>query len=205
MEFIELIQAAPVAAFIFLITIATSLVAWYQDDTLLSRFIFSPTRIHFHKEYHRFFTSGLIHADGMHLFFNMFSFYIFGFELESRIGHWQFGVLYIFSLFLSHLPSYFQNRTNHAYLALGASGAISALVFSFIFIDPFNKFYYFFIPLDAWLFGILYVIYSYYGDKQQFDNIGHSAHLYGALSGLVLTPILFPESIKYWMAFLNLN
>ena len=131
----------------------------------------------------------------MHLIFNMFSYYYFAFNLEATIGHWQFGLLYVLSLILSDLPTIFKHKNDYGYRCLGASGAVSAVIFSSILYHPVDSSIgIMFIPIGipAVIFGVLYLIYCSYASKHARDNVNHDAHLFGALSGLVITIILDP-------------
>jgi len=195
-----LVHHAPVAFFIFLITIATSLIAMFQDQRIYDTFIFNPYQINKKGEYYRFITHGLIHGDFTHLFFNMFSFYFFAFTLEVYIGHWQFAVLYIGSLILSDLQTFREHKNNPHYNSLGASGAISAVIFAFILFQPTASIYLFFIKFPAWAYGLFYLVYSWYMAKNDtMTNIGHSAHFYGAISGLLIMAIIDPEVVQYFV------
>ena len=184
----------PVASFIFAITIATSLWAFY-NDTLYANLILHPATVSKGQRVYTVITSGMIHADYMHLFFNMLSYFFFAFQLEPVLGHWQFGVLYVVSLILSDLPTVYKHRNDDWYHSLGASGAVSAVIFSAILYHPFDSMYVMFLPIPIYsiIFGILYLIYCNYASKRAADNINHDAHMFGALSGLLLTIILHPH------------
>jgi membrane associated rhomboid family serine protease len=196
----QIVMAAPVASFIFAITIATSLWAFY-NDTLYANLILHPASVSKGQRVYTVITSGMIHADYMHLFFNMLSYYFFAFTLEAGtpstpgLGHWQFGVLYVVSLILSDLPTVYKHRNDDWYHSLGASGAVSAVVFSAILYHPFDSLYVMFIPIPIYsiVYGALYLIYCNYASKRATDNINHDAHMFGALSGLLLTIILHPH------------
>jgi len=185
---IEIFLAAPVASIIFVITLATSLMA-FSNENIYGNFILNPYGVSRGQRVYTVITSGLIHKDWNHLFFNMLSYYFFAFMLEDRLGHWQFGVLYVLSLILSDLPSIQKHKDDIWYNSLGASGAISAVVFSFIMFSPTAKMGLIFIPIPipAWIFGILYLVYCHFASKHARDNVNHDAHLYGALSGIVIT------------------
>jgi membrane associated rhomboid family serine protease len=130
----------------------------------------------------------------------MFSYFFFAFELERRLGHWQFGLLYIVSLVLSDLPSVAKHKNDLWYRSLGASGAISAVVFGYIMFNPLNSMYLMLIPIPipAIIFGVLYLVYCSYASKRGQDNINHDAHLFGALSGILITAILVPQVVPYF-------
>jgi membrane associated rhomboid family serine protease len=184
---------APVASVIFAITLITSLIAFYNHN-LLGKMMLHPYSVSRGKGLYTLITSGLIHRDTMHLLFNMLSYYFFAFQLEMVIGHWQFGLLYIVSLVLSDMPSVLKNKENYSYYSLGASGAISAVIFGAILYFPLAKMGLLILPIliPAYVFGILYLIYCTYASKYSRDNINHDAHLYGALSGLMITILLNP-------------
>jgi membrane associated rhomboid family serine protease len=185
---IETFLMAPVASIIFVITLATSLMA-FSNHNIYGNFILNPYGVSRGQRVYTVITSGLIHKDWNHLFFNMLSYYFFAFMLEGLIGHWQFGVLYVLSLILSDLPSIQKHKEDIWYNSLGASGAISAVVFSFIMFAPTAKMSLLFlpIPMPAWVFGGLYLVYCHFASKHARDNVNHDAHLYGALSGIVIT------------------
>jgi len=192
--------AAPVACIIFAVTIAVSLFAFYNDD-LYTRFILQPYNVSRGKYLYTLITSGFIHADWMHLLFNMMTFYFFAFNLESTIGHWQFGLLYGLSLILSDIPSVVKHKNDFWYRSLGASGAISAVVFSAILFRPLDGMSLMFLPISipAVLFGVLYLVYCSYASKKGIGNINHDAHFFGALSGVLITIILVPQVVPYFL------
>jgi membrane associated rhomboid family serine protease len=185
---IETFLAAPVASMIFVLTLATSLLA-FSNSNIYGNLILNPYGVSRGQRVYTVITSGLIHKDWNHLFFNMLSYYFFAFMLEGLLGHWQFGVLYFLSLILSDLPSIQKHKEDIWYNSLGASGAISAVVFSFIMFAPRAEMSLMFlpIPMPAWVFGGLYLIYCHFASKHARDNVNHDAHLYGALSGVVIT------------------
>jgi len=191
MEIKDIIMAAPVASLIFAITLLTSLWAFY-DDNAYANMILHPYSVSRGQRVYTVITSGLIHNDFMHLFFNLFSYYFFAFQLEPVLGHWQFGLLYVASLILSDLPTVYKHKNDDWYHSLGASGAVSAVIFSYILFDPISKMYLMFIPIGipAVLFGALYLVYCNYASKHARDNVNHDAHMFGALSGLLITIML---------------
>ncbi|WP_158825725.1 rhomboid family intramembrane serine protease [Mucilaginibacter lacusdianchii] len=202
----ELLIAAPVASVIFVITIISSLFA-FSNENALSQMILHPYSVSRGKRVWTIITSGLIHGDWMHLIFNMFSYFFFAFQLEIRLGHWQFGVLYIVSLILSDLPSVFKHKEDYRYYSLGASGAISAVVFGIILFDPMMEIQIFPIPfpIRAILYGPLYLAYCIYASRQNRDNINHDAHFYGALAGIMLTLLLHPGVVREFFHGLGLS
>jgi len=195
----QYLAIAPVASFIFVITILTSLLAFYNED-LYGKMMLHPYSVSKGKYVYTVITSGLIHKDWMHLLFNMLSFFFFAFQLESIIGHWQFALLYTLSLVLSDMPSVYKHKGDFWYHSLGASGAISAVIFSFILFQPMTKMMIMPIPvpIPAIIFGVLYLVYCTYASKYSQDAINHDAHLFGALSGLMITIALYPKVIPFF-------
>ncbi|MDB5153384.1 MAG: rhomboid family intrarane serine protease [Mucilaginibacter sp.] len=190
---------APVASVIFAITIIVSLIA-FSNDGLYDKLILHPYNVSRGKNVYTLITSGFIHADWMHLIFNMLSYFFFAFQLEATLGHWQFALLYMLSMILSDLPSVAKHKNDVWYRSLGASGAISAVVFGAILFNPLTKIMILIlpIPIPAVLFGVLYLIYCSYGSKRGQDNINHDAHLFGALSGIMITVLLVPQVVPYF-------
>lgn len=196
----EYLLQAPVASAIFALTIATTLYA-FSDDNAYRNMALHPYSVYRGKQTWTLFTSGLIHVDWAHLLFNMFSYFFFAFDLERILGHWQFAVLYIASLLLSDLPSVFKHKDEYRYYSLGASGAISAVVFSSILFSPLSAIQIFPIPfgIPAIIYGVLYLIYCVYASRTSHDTVNHDAHFYGALSGLVITVLLNHEAINFFL------
>lgn len=195
----QYLTVAPVASVIFAITILISLIVFYNEE-LYNKLILQPYNVSRGKQVYTLITSGFIHADWMHLIFNMMTFYFFAFNLERIIGHWQFALLYMVSMVLADLPSVAKHKNDLWYRSLGASGAISAVVFSAILFDPLAKMGLIFLPImiPAVLFGVLYLVYCTYASKQGQGNINHDAHLFGALSGVFITVILVPQVVPYF-------
>ncbi|RDC54411.1 rhomboid family intramembrane serine protease [Pedobacter chinensis] len=200
----EYLNTAPVASIIFVFTVVTSLYAFY-DHSIYGKFMLHPFSVAKGQNVYTLITSGLIHADWMHLFFNMFTFYAFAFTLEQLMGSWQFGLLYFLALILSDLPTLFRHKNDFHYNSLGASGAISAVLFSYILFKPMSKLYIMFIPIGipAVAFGGLYLIYCAYASKNSRDNINHDAHFFGALTGLIFTVIFVPGIIPHFISILT--
>lgn len=194
---------APVASLIFLFTLVTSIYT-FSNTQMYGKLMLHPYSVYRGKNIYTIFTSGLIHLDWGHLFFNMMTFYFFAFSLETIIGHWQFAVLYIVSLALSDLPSILKHKNNFGYNSLGASGAISAVLFSFILFNPKATLLVFFIPMNAVIFGVVYLLYSAYASKQS-STINHDAHFFGALAGIIITIILYPQVIPYFLRQLGIG
>ena len=189
---IQLFFAAPVASCIFVITILTSIMA-FRDGDLKYRFMLNPPRVFEQKDWKPWFTSGLIHSDWWHLVFNMLAFYFFAFVLELSIGHWQFAVLYILSLLAGSLPSLVRHKDDKHYYTLGASGAISGVVFAAIMLNPDAKIGLILLPaFPGWIFALLFVAYSLYASMRGRGKINHDGHLFGAIGGILSLILLHP-------------
>jgi len=185
-----------------IIVIITSLVSIgaFSNQKLLNDLIFYPPSVKA-GQWYRFFSCGLIHADAGHLIFNMLALYLFGagqnktgveyifIALFGNNGKWIFLLMYLLALGVSLLPTYLKNINNYNYRSLGASGAVSAVVFAKILFDPINGIGLFFIPIyiAGFLFAIIYLFVSSWLDRKGGDNINHSAHIFGAIFGLAFT------------------
>ena len=159
------------------------------------RYIFSPTRILWDRQYYRLLSCGFLHLNWMHLFFNMLSLYSVGFAIELAFGIHVFLIIYLGSIVGGSLLSLYLHRNHHSYLALGASGGVCGIIFAFIFLFPGATMGFFFIPLPGWLFAILFILISFFGLRRQLGNIGHDAHLGGAIIGLLITTALRPSIV----------
>ncbi|HJU46014.1 MAG TPA: rhomboid family intramembrane serine protease, partial [Chitinophagaceae bacterium] len=185
------------------IIIITSVISFaaFNNRKITDDLIFWPAQAASRRQYYRFFTCGLIHADLMHLLFNMLSFYSIGEYAELRLfksphlfgesGKLMYLLLYISAIAVSVIPDYFKHRDNYSYRALGASGAVSAVVFAFILLEPSIKLYIFFIPVPvpAYLYGLVFLLLSLYLSRKGTGNIGHLAHFSGAIYGILFTII----------------
>lgn len=154
--------------------------------------LFWPYRVLKQREYYRFLTGGFLHADLMHLIFNLFTLYFFGRNLEWVFiqgdlgGVPAFFLFYGLALVVSDLPSYIKHRHNSSFRSLGASGAVSAVVFATILFSPWEKIYLFgALGIPAALYAVLFVAYSIYMGKRGQDGINHDAHLWGGVFGLI--------------------
>jgi len=191
-----------------IIIIITGLVSFtaFTNNKVMNDFIFYPPAVTYDKQWYRFLTCGLIHADMLHLFFNMYALYMFGDYVEKSFilvfhekGKLLFLLLYITSLFACLLPTYFKHKTDDYYRSLGASGAVSAVIFAFILLNPLSGLRLFGLrqlELPAFIFGFLYLVISSILDKRGGGNINHSAHIFGALYGiafLIATSYLFSD------------
>ncbi len=142
----------------------------------------------------RILSSGFLHVDLTHLLFNMLTLYFFAPLVLAYLGNWTFMIIYMGSLIFGNLLTYIFNKNHYSYRAVGASGAVTGVLYSAILLQPDMMLGLFFvIPIPAYLFGILYLLYSIYGMKAQNDNIGHSAHFGGAVGGYIITLIEQPQ------------
>jgi membrane associated rhomboid family serine protease len=182
------------ALLIFAATIVASLVALYASPRLLERCLFRPYWLVRKQQWDTLVTSGFVHADVPHLVFNMMTFWFFAFQLERRIGGGAFAVLYFASLVLSEVGTWYKHRDDPQYASLGASGAITAVLFANIVYFPSQSLFIFPIPvpIPAPLFAVGYVAYSWYSARQPRGHVNHDAHLGGALFGLLFVLLTDP-------------
>lgn len=188
-----------ITTIIIVITVLISLRA-FKDDGLMNRLIFNPPRVQ-QGEWHRLFTYGLVHADFAHLIFNMFTFYLFGSEVErvcklalgETVGAICYVLLYITAILVSIIPTYLKHKNNARYFGLGASGAVCAVIFAYVLVNPMNFMGILFIPimLPAFLFGLLFLLISLSLDKKQAGGINHSAHIWGGIYGILFMIVTF--------------
>src|SRR5688500_14228784 len=182
-----------------IIVAATSIISFmaFSNQNLLDKFIFYPPAVR-RGQFYRFFSCGLIHADWGHLIFNMLALYMFGEIVEQRYvevfgpaGNLIYLAMYVVALAVSVIPTYINNKDNYHYRSLGASGAVSAVIFAGILFEPLVGIGLFFIPvyLAGFLFGIIYLLVSGWLDKKGGGNINHSAYIFGALFGIGFTII----------------
>lgn len=186
---------------ITLIIILSNLLVSYKgftDKSFFSGNLFEIDKILIHKEYKRLITSGFLHTGWIHFIFNMVSLYVFSEGLEEYVGSIHYLIIYIASLAGGNLLSLFIHRNHGDYSAVGASGAVCGIIFASIALFPGMEIGFFGIPyfIPAWIYGILFVLFSIYGIKAKKDNIGHEAHLGGALVGLLTAIILYPSSLS---------
>ena len=198
------LQDAPAALSIFFITLGISLYTMFGNQSWYDKLLLSPYKFVHENKWYTLLTSGFIHADTFHLFFNMMTFYFFAFRIEETVGSIEFLIIYLGSIVFSDISSILKNKNNPDYRSLGASGGIAGILFSYILFYPSSKISIMFIPIGipAPIFAVLYLAYCYYASKNAQDYINHEAHLWGALSGLVLTAILIPNSILYFIKFI---
>lgn len=182
----------PITLILIAINVIVSMIGFSNPD-FLNKYLFWPYRQARENQQYRFITSGFLHADWMHLIFNMFTLYFFGQAIEMLFQGYGLGgklsyiLLYMIGLVVASIPSYLKHKNNYGFRALGASGAVSAVVFASVLFNPWGKLYVFFIPMPAIVFAVLYIWYCVYMAKRGGDNINHDAHLWGSLFGLLFT------------------
>ena len=183
----------------FAIIAVTVLVSWlaFERPRLLDRLILWPPAIDRQRQYDRLLTHGFVHADWMHLLFNMITLYFFGRAIEGELARYTgpigYVLFYLSAILVAILPSYLRHRHDPRYRSLGASGAVSAVLFAYILFDPWTLIFVFFVPLPAILYAVLYVGYSIWMDKRGGDNVNHSAHLSGAAYGVLFMLLMEPR------------
>lgn len=193
---------APVTFFLIGITCLVSWMA-FNNRKLMDRLILWPPAIDKHRQYDRLVTYGFIHGDFMHLLFNMITLFFFGQQIEQLMarvmGVWVYPLFYLSALVVSILPTYLKNQKNPNYLSLGASGAVSAVLFAFVLLAPWSTIGVMFIPMPAIVFAVLYVGYSIWMDRRGGDRINHSAHLAGAAYGVLFMAIMEPRVLGIFL------
>lgn len=179
---------------IIAITVLISVKA-FSDNGLLDKFILWPRRMQSNpQEYYRLVSYGCIHADWNHLLFNMVSLYFIGKNVEEILG-FGYLILYYTALIVSALPSFLKNRNNSFYRSLGASGAVSAVLFFFIYYEPWSTLRIMFIPVDIYcaVYGVVYLAIEIYMSKRGSGNVNHDAHIWGAVYGLFYAFLVDPS------------
>jgi len=211
-------------SFVALIVIGINvLISWkgFNNLSFFDKYKFQVGSILHRKEHYRIISSGFLHVDFMHLFFNMFALYIFSdliidfysspkamffgdySMINKNLGYGMFLLIYMASVIGGNLLALFMHKNENYYSAVGASGGVSGILFAAIAAFPELELRLFFmLPIPAWIFGILYLGYSVYGMKNNIGNIGHSAHLGGAIVGLIGTIIYFPDLLEYNLLYI---
>ncbi|MDZ4667601.1 MAG: rhomboid family intramembrane serine protease [bacterium] len=191
---------------IIVITAILSIQA-FSNTQLMNKLIFNPYTIKNRKQYLRFLSSGFLHADWMHLLINMFVLFSFGKVVEHYYAYFfgsastfMYVLLYLSSIVAANASTYYRQQNNPSYNALGASGAVSAVVFASILFQPTAKIYlYGIIGIPGYIGGILYLVYSQYASQKNNDNVNHEAHLYGAIYGILFTLVFKPAVFKFFL------
>ncbi len=192
---------------ILLITLGLSLYGLLFNPSFLEACMLHPYSIYRKSKIYTLLSSGFVHANFGHLLFNMLTFYFFSFILERvYIGTVSFWILYLAGVLLCDLPTLIKNRNNPGYYSLGASGAISAVLFCWIIYNPTSHISLMIIPfgIPAFVFGPIYLIYCTIASDRQWNNVNHDAHFYGAITGIVFAFILnYQEAIHLFPKILN--
>lgn len=180
----------------------------FQDQSTFRRLMHHPYTESQEGEYYRLLSSGFVHGSLMHLLLNMYVLYEFGSVVErlylSQLGdtggRFAFVVLYLVTIVAANIPTHFKHREDRSYAAIGASGAVSGILFAYVLFYPWSMLgIMFVIPCPAIVFAVLYLVYSSWASKNSNDNIGHDAHFYGAIFGLVLTIVLMPDQVPVFV------
>jgi membrane associated rhomboid family serine protease len=192
----------------YVLIAVTALVSYlaFNNARLMDRLILWPPAIDRHRQYDRLVTHGFIHADMTHLLFNKITLFFFGRAVEQvfveRIGVFGFAAFYLSAIVMAILPTYFRHQHDRNYRSLGASGAVSAVLFSYILFAPWTLIFVMFIPVPAIVYAVAYVGYSIWMDRRGGDNVNHSAHLWGAAYGVMFTLLLEPRVFQHFLASL---
>ncbi len=189
-------STAPATLGILLVTCLVSLIGLYGRPTLIEKSLFRPYELVRNNRYYTLVSSGLVHGSFVHLLFNMLTFYFFGPPLERVVGSARFLGLYLVGLILSEARTYLQHRNDPRYASLGASGAVSAVLFASIVIFPNQSIFIlpFPVPIPAPVFAIGYLGYSWYLSRRARDSVNHTAHIDGAVTGLLFVAVLYPQA-----------
>ena len=190
------------------ITVVVSFIC-FNNRLLFDKLSLKPYRIVHAKEWYRIISHGFVHADWVHLFVNMFTFWSFGTYMESAFGYLGLGTggylgLYFGGMVAASLYDLIRRRNDPYYVSIGASGAVSAVLFTSIFLDPWGKILFFAVlPIPGIVFGVIYLAYCQYMAKQTGDNINHNAHFYGAIYGLIFPMLLEPSLLHLFLSQLT--
>lgn len=186
-----------IEAFVVVLIVANAIFSFrgFSNRFFLERHIFHVRRILGDGQYARIVTSGFLHANIAHFAFNMFALYSFSQGVGTVMGIVDFVVLYFGSLIAGNLLALYVHRDDPDYRALGASGAVSGVIFASILMFPHGSIGFLFLPMGipSWLFGILFILISIYGIRSQAGMIGHEAHLGGAIAGVLISAALVPR------------
>lgn len=195
-----------VTFYIIAVNVIVSLIALYVYPPIIEIGYLKPSRVVKENTWYELITSGFLHANLGHLFVNMFTLYFFGSVMERVLGPGHFLGLYITGLIVAGIPSVIKFKDNENYATLGASGAVGAVLFAFIFLFPLENIYLMLIPIPipAFVFAILYLAYSMYESKQERGKINHEAHLAGAIWGFVYLVLFVPYTVDHVLTVFGL-
>jgi len=188
---------APVTYALIITNLIVSLYAWYVDHDFIDTFKFEVHALAQRGQHYRVFSSSFLHNDLFHLLFNMMALFSFGPYVENTLGRTGFMVVYFGAILASGILSFFLNRKDGAYSSLGASDAVSGVIFSYILFNPLNALYFLFlpVPIPAILFGAFFIVLSSVLMNRENRRVAHEGHLGGAIAGVVLTIVMIPASI----------
>ena len=185
--------------FSFILIVVNVIISYrgFKDRVFYDKYKFRVDAVLLYKDYKRIITSGFLHVNWMHLIFNMIALYFFSGSLELYLGAVKFLIIYFASLAGGDLLSLFIHRNDSDYDSVGASAGVTGIIFASIALFPGMGIGLLFLPLSipGWLFGLIYVLYSIYGIRSRRNNIGHDAHLGGALVGLLIAIIMQPSAV----------
>lgn len=190
-----------------IILVITIIISWicFSNPQIFKALSLYPYRCIHNHEWYRLLTHGFVHANWTHLFVNMFVLWSFGNNVEAIFNHIGFGkglflVLYFGGIIVSSIVDIIRYRNNSHYDSIGASGAVSAVIFSSIFFNPWSNILFFaIIPIPGIIFGIIYLVYCQYMARQAKDNVNHNAHFYGAIYGFLFPIIIRPQLIELFI------
>jgi membrane associated rhomboid family serine protease len=195
----------PGAAVLLVLTAAISLLGLYVMPAIIRLAVLRPFWLIRNSEYWRLISSGFVHASLSHLLFNLLTYYFFAFALEQRIGTVRFLTLYALGLLLSNLGTTYRHRNEPDFASLGASGAITAVLFAAIVYFPTSSLYILPlpVPIPAPVFAVLYLAYSYYQSRHSAGRINHDAHFGGAITGLAFVAITDPDAFRHLLGVIG--
>lgn len=178
----------------------------FQNPTFFNKNLFNPREVLVHRDWFRMITSGFLHVNWMHFGFNMYALYTFSVNLISPayFNEIEFATMYLITMVAGNALALYIHRNHSDYRAVGASGAVSGVIYASIVLEPYGGIGLIFLPglyIPSWIFGVLFILYTIFGIKSQHGNIGHEAHLGGAIAGLVLTVAYFYNvyEFNYWI------
>ena len=195
---------------IIIVTLLITVIAFYSDEAM-SKMMLNPYQVYHKKEWYRMITHGFLHADWTHLIINMIVLYSFGSNVEAWFGKLKmagyidsvaitYSLLYFGGIIISSMITLFRHRNNRWYNSVGASGAVSAIIFTSIFFNPLDRLYFFaVIPIPGIVFAVLYLVYSSYMSRRSKDNINHDAHLLGAVYGFTFPLLINFDLISHFL------
>ena len=195
---------------IIIVTLIITVIAFYSDE-VMSKMMLNPYQVYHKKEWYRMITHGFLHADWTHLIINMIVLYSFGSNVEAWFGKLKmagyidsvaitYSLLYFGGIIIASMITLFRHRNNRWYNSVGASGAVSAIIFTSIFFNPLDKLYFFaIIPIPGIVFAVLYLVYSSYMSRRSKDNINHDAHLLGAVYGFTFPLLIDFDLISHFL------